>query len=125
MVIVISRQQPTWELELVDPLHASNAEYEGVKAAIKRAHQLSQDTLFSTTVYADSVSAIKDLSEWAKSLKVTLKHIPGHLSGRQDVEVTEDVKRHNWAHVMARHAVEKALDTKSTSVHNDKRKQSQ
>jgi len=101
IVSVLGEKPPTWEITRLEPQEASQVEFIGLQAAIKLA-----SSNLPAKVFSDSVWAIKRLSDYAKRLDVELKHVPGHLTTRNDIDMTDDVKKHHWAHVQAYHFVQ-------------------
>lgn len=90
-------------------------EYEGLAEAVEIAGRLRAKTNRDTAVYSDNVEAIKALSKEAERLNLRLKHIPGHLLGKEGVTIDDDVKCHHWCDTMAGIRVKNRLDTPNIS----------
>ena len=101
IVVCRGEEAPTWEITRLEPQDASRVEFVGLQATIKLA-----SVNLPAQVFSDSVWAIKHLSYYAIRLDVELKHVPGHLATRNDIDMTDDVKKHHWAHVQAYHFVQ-------------------
>lgn len=99
-------EQPTWYTEIADDgLSPSHAEHEGIIAALNSAKRFKR----KVTIYCDNMSAIKACTAQATREGVRLLHIKGHQLGKDDISVSDHVKRHHWADTVARNELNERL----------------
>lgn len=106
-IVIVALRKKDWYVEDCDTPYIEEM---GLQEAIAIAGRLRRNTGKVTAVYCDNVGAIKNLSTTAKKEDVLLKHIPGHLLGKDDVVIDDDVKYHHWADTMARTRVQNRVD---------------
>lgn len=106
-VVIIALGKKDWFIGDAD---TPKAETIGLTDALDVAAKLVAKTGKPTAVYCDSVEAITKLSKKAHEVGVILRHIPGHMLGKQDVVVNDHYKYHHWCDVQARAYLNYRLD---------------
>lgn len=106
VVVAVDDQKPSYDCAIAENATGANSvETEGLVFAIKFGKQLQERNGKPVTIFSDSLTAIRACKDEAAACNIELQHISGHLLGKIEVEVTDDIKRHHWADVMAGQAV--------------------
>lgn len=119
VVSVEHNQPPTWCASASSGKSPNEVETEGLIAGIAIAAALHKSNGFRSVVYCDSLSAIQNTRAVAKAAHVDVQFIKGHLLGKDEVVVDDNIKRHHWADVQAGMKLrEIVVDKLSTSEQN-------